>query len=130
MNGASLPSSPAASAMVARTRANSPRESTVSEMLTASGRPNALSLAASTPATTLSTTVTSTAIVTGQATDNMSPGSMDRPKAKKNSAAKASLSGWTSCRMRGAALLELRMRPIMKAPMASAPLRTGCSTAR
>ena len=49
----------------------------------------------------------------------MSPGSIERPKAKKNSAANASRRGSTSRWMRRAAAVPASTRPAMNAPIAS-----------
>ena len=59
------------------------------------------------------------AAAAGAMTGPMSPGSIDRPKAKKNSAANASRRGSTSRWMRRAAAVPASTRPAMKAPIAS-----------
>ena len=71
------------------------------------------------PAVRFSTIDTTTATATGTATCAASPGSMVRPKAKKNAAANASRRGSTSRSIRCATALSARTRPAMNAPIAS-----------
>lgn len=120
MNGDSRSSRPAPAAIVARIRANSPRASSVVEMFAAGPGPNPYTRAAPSPASTFITSVTATAASTGHSTVGRSPGSMERPNAKKKIAPNASRRGCTSLRMRSPEVVEPSMRPTMNAPIASA----------